>query len=197
MILGFSTLAIYLLYQSNKSITWLLIVTVIVLIVATAAVSSIMLPGFVGAPYVPTSSDLVTRILSLAEIKPGDVLYDLGSGDGRLVISAARDFGAISVGIEIDPFRVLFSRIRIWRQNLARRVRIIRNNFFKIDLKDADIVVMFLLQETNDRLQRKLEQDLKKPDARVVSIVFQFRGWKLIRADEMNMIYVYEPHSVL
>jgi SAM-dependent methyltransferase len=169
------------------------VILALTLVAAVVAISSIMLPQFTGAPWVPTSKELVGEILSMAELKPGELLYDLGSGDGRLVIAAERDFDARAVGIEIDPLRVLYSRLKIFQFHL-KNAKIIRSNFFNVDLREADVVTTFLLQETNDRLQQKLERELTRPNCRVVSLVFQFKGWEEIKADRERMIYVYKPH---
>lgn len=167
------------------------------LLAALIAVSSVMLPEFSGAPWVPTHKEIVNKILEMSRLKPNEILYDLGSGDGRLVIAAVRDFGANAVGVEIDPFRVIYSRFKIFQLGLAGKARIIRGNFFHVELQTADVVVLFLLQRTNDKLRRKLEQELLRPDCRVVSLVFQFQGWELLDADEEEMIYVYRPRRAM
>jgi len=192
-VVGLGGATFLVLLGSARISTILLIPLVVTLLVAVVATSSIMLPEFTGAPWVPTSRELVSKILSMSELKPTELLYDLGSGDGRIVVAAAKDFGARSVGIEIDPFRVLYSRLKIFQLRL-KNAKIVRSNFFDVDLRDADVVVLFLLQDTNDKLQRKLERELSKPNCRVVSLVFHFKGWEVIRADEEEMIYIYKPH---
>ncbi len=189
--MGLGAVTIFLLLTSTKGFLLPLISSSIALLVVTVTISSIMLPQFLGAPWVPTSKELVNKILSISELKPAETLYDLGSGDGRLVIAAARDFGARAVGIEIDPFRVLYSRLRISQLRLSGKAKIIRSNFFNIDLRDADVVIVYLLQETLDKLQYKLEMELTKPNCRVVSVVFRFKGWEVIRSDQEARIYVY------
>jgi hypothetical protein len=193
VIMGLGVLMILLLLVSTKGLIFPLILSGVALSAVIVVISSIMLPAFTGAQWVPTSTGLVSTILTMSEVKQGELLYDLGSGDGRLVIAAAKDFGARSVGIEIDPFRVIYSRLRIFQLRLADRVKIVRSNFFNIELLDADIVVMFLLQETMNKLQPKLERELTKPNCRVVSILFQFNGWEVIKADNERRIYVYKP----
>jgi SAM-dependent methyltransferase len=173
------------------------VISLVCLSIVITACASIMWPQLKGAPWVPTSGKLVRAALSMAELKENEVLYDLGSGDGRVVIAAARDFGARAVGVELDPFRILYSRFRISFLGLGGKARIIREDFFKIDLSNADVVVVYLLQKTNNKLQPKLERELVKPSCRVVSIVWKFDGWELIRADEKEMIYVYIPRSKL
>lgn len=195
--IGLGVLVILILQTSTIGLGLPLLLSAFGLAVVTVAISSIMLPEFTGAPWVPTSSDRVRKVLAMSELKANELLYDLGSGDGRIVITAARDFEARAIGIEIDPFRVLYSRLKILQFDLKDKVRILRGNFFDIDLGEADVVVLFLLQQTNDKLRRKLERELTKPDCRVVSIVFQFEGWELLREDPEDMIYVYRPHPAI
>jgi hypothetical protein len=162
------------------------------LIVALLVVVWVFLPGAVGAPWIPTSRGVVRRMLVMADIKADEVLYDLGSGDGRIVIAAAREFGATSVGVEIDPIRCLFSSIRIRILGLGGRAKIEWKSFYNVDLGKADVVTLYLVQGTNDKLRPKLERELR-PTCRVVSHVFKFSGWKLLRADEKAAVYVYSP----
>jgi len=171
--------------MSNELVQVLPIVTLVVVL-------SIFLPGAIGAPWVPTSKGVVRRMLIMADVKPDEVLYDLGSGDGRIVIAATKEFGATSIGVEIDPFRYLISRIRIRILGLGGRARIEWKNFYNVDLGRADVVTLFLVQGTNDKLKPKLEQELR-PTSRVVSHVFKFSGWKLLEADEKAAVYVYSP----
>lgn len=171
-----------------------LILSWVLLLLAVFVTASIMWPEVKGAPWVPTSGRLVSRVLEMANLKQGEVLYDLGSGDGRIIIAAARDFGATAVGVEIEPFRAFWSRFKISQLHLSGKAKIVRRNFFDVDLKDADVVVLYLLQATNNKLQLKLERELK-PSSRVVSVVWQFAGWELIRRDEKEMIFVYKPRT--
>jgi hypothetical protein len=162
------------------------------LVVALIVALSIFLPGAIGAPWVPTSRGVVRRMLSMADVKPGEVLYDLGSGDGRIVVMAAAEFGATSVGVEIDPFRYLFSSVRIRSLGLGGRAKVEWGSFYDSDLGRADVVTLYLVQRTNDRLKPKLERELK-PTCRVVSHVFKFDGWKLLQEDKEAAVYVYSP----
>jgi hypothetical protein len=164
----------------------------VTIIVTAVVVLWMFLPGAIGAPWIPTSKGVVRRMLVMADVKPDEVLYDLGSGDGRIVIAAAEEFGATSIGIEIDPFRCLISRIRIAVLGLGGRARIEWKSFYNVDLARADVVALYLVQGTNDKLKPKLERELK-PTCRVVSHVFKFSGWKLLKADEKSAVYVYSP----
>lgn len=143
-----------------------------------------------GAGWTPTSRDLVRKMLSMAETKPGETVYDLGSGDGRIIITAAREFHAKSVGVEINPLWVLWTQLKVNRLKLEEQVEVIWGNFFHKDLGEADVVTVFLKQDTNDRLRPKLQREMKE-GARIVSYTYPFTGWKLLNADLESEIFVY------
>ncbi|MFX0031390.1 MAG: SAM-dependent methyltransferase [Candidatus Hermodarchaeota archaeon] len=143
-----------------------------------------------GAPWIPTRKKKVRQMLSLVDIQPDEVLYDLGCGDGRFIITAARKFGAKAVGIEINPVLYLWCQLVITILGLRRRVKILYGNFFKRNLSDADVITCFLLQETNDKLEEKLLKELK-PTARVISNSFMFNKLQVISEDTDKKIYVY------
>lgn len=140
-----------------------------------------------GAPWVPMEADVVERVLKMADVKEGDTFYELGSGDGRLVLAAAIK-GANAVGIEIDKWRVLYSRFWIWFLRLGDKAKIIEKDIFEQSYEDATVVCLYLLQETNEKIQKKLEKELK-PGTRVISVAFTFPGWKLEREDPRGTIY--------
>jgi hypothetical protein len=144
----------------------------------------------VGAPWVPTPRSKVRRMLEFAEVNKGDLLYDLGSGDGRIVVMAAQEFGAKSIGIEVDPVRVLWSRFVIWRRRLQHRAEIIRRNLFSADLSDATVVTLYQGHNVNKRIRDKLDSCLK-PGTRVVSYRFLMTGWTPAKTDEDSSIYLY------
>ena len=148
-------------------------------------------PGVLGAPWAPTRMNNVRKMLSMAEAKPGDVVYDLGSGDGRIITTAAKEFRARSVGIDVNPLWVLWTRLRMRILGLRGCVNVVWGDFFRDDLGEADVVTLYLLQGTNDRLRHKLEKELK-PGARVVSHYFTFQGWRPLNADFKAQIYLYE-----
>ncbi len=129
-------------------------------------------------------------MLSMAETKPGETVYDLGSGDGRIIITAARNFHAKSVGVEINPLWVLWTQLKVSRLKLEEQVKVIWGDFFSKDLGEADVVTVFLKQDTNDRLRPKLEREMKQ-GARIVSYTYQFTGWKPLNADLESEIFVY------
>ena len=125
-------------------------------------------------PYVPTPMEVVDEMLQMAGVNEGDVLYDLGSGDGRIVITAAQRWETRGVGIEIDPRLVQMSRRKASWANVADRVEFIENDLFKSDIGAATVVTLYLLPELNIRLRPKLLSDLR-PGTRVVSHSFDMK----------------------
>ena len=146
-----------------------------------------------GSPYLPLKVDVVERIMKMAEIKEGDIFYDLGSGDGRLVIAAAKR-GAKAYGVEINFFRVLLSRWNIFKKGLGGKAKIIRGNVFDIDLSQATIVNVYLSQKTNNLLLPKLEKELKN-GTKVFGVAFKFLEWKPVvinsNGPPFGPIYLY------
>ena len=130
-----------------------------------------------GAPYVPTPSNVVWQMLELAEISEDDVVYDLGSGDGRIVLAAAQRYGARGVGIEIDPDLVRKARKKAQQLGVADLVTFRRGNLFKTDLSDATVVMLYLWPDMNNRLRPKLKRELD-PGDRVVSHSFDIDNWE-------------------
>lgn len=151
---------------------------------------SMMWSEVVGSGWQPTSMKIVRTMLEMAEVGPADVVYDLGSGDGRIVVEAARRRQARAVGIEADPLRVLWSRLVIALLDLRNRVRIVWGNFFHQSISEATVVTLFLTQRTNQRLKIKLQQELK-PGTRVVSHVWTFDGWLPSKVDTEAQVYMY------
>jgi predicted RNA methylase len=126
----------------------------------------------------------------MADVQPNDIVYDLGSGDGRIIVMAAREFHATSVGIELNPFWVFWTRVKVALFQLRGKVNVVWGNFFNKDLSKANIVTLYLLQGTNDQLKPKLEKECK-PGTRVISHIFTFDGWKPQKVDGAAEIYMY------
>jgi SAM-dependent methyltransferase len=126
--------------------------------------------------FVPSPPQIVTAMLQLAGVTPDDRVYDLGSGDGRIAIAAARDFGARAVGIELDPDLVARAREAAEAAGVADRVRFIEGDLFAADVADATVVTLYLLTSINERLMPKLARELR-PGARVVSHQFRMGEW--------------------
>jgi SAM-dependent methyltransferase len=121
--------------------------------------------------FIPTPQPVVDAMLELAKVAAADVVYDLGSGDGRIVITAAKKYGARGVGIELDPALVKQARQNAAQAGVSNRVRFVTQNLFDADLRPATVVTLYLLQSLNERLRPKLVRELR-PGARVVSHVF-------------------------
>ena len=149
------------------------------------------------APYIPTPQIVVEKMLEAGHVKQGDMVYDLGAGDGRVVITAVQKFGARAVGVEILPDLYQKAVDRIKTLGLEDRARMVEGSALRVDLTPADVVTMFFLTTSNERLKPRLEKDLK-PGARVVSNEFPVKGWKSseivhVKTGSMDhVIYVYE-----
>ena len=126
---------------------------------------------------------------SIADDKK-DILYDLGSGDGRIIVMAAKEFGAKSIGIEVDPLRMLLSRIAIKRYKLEQKVKVIRANFFNVSLEDASVVTLYQGHEINKKIRAKLASELRS-GTRVVSYRFILDGWTPTKTNDDESIYLY------
>jgi SAM-dependent methyltransferase len=128
-------------------------------------------------PYVPTPEAVVERMLRMAKVGEGDLLYDLGCGDGRIVITAARKYGARGVGYDIDPQRIKESNENARRAGVTDRVRFVQGDLFQADLSGATVVTLYLLPDVNLRLRPKLLRELK-PGTRVVSHNYGMGDWE-------------------
>ncbi len=148
------------------------------------------------APFVPTPTEVVRSMLQLAELKPGETLYDLGCGDGRIIIMAAQEFGAKAVGVEMDEGRYGDCKKKIGELNLDNQVKIIRDDLLKVDLSNADVVTLYLLTSANEKVKPNLERYLKK-GARVVSHDFEMPGWKPAKVQESKETESYSYSHTL
>ena len=166
------------------SISLLLIVAAIIILL------SMSWTHLRGAPWVPTPIRKVEKMLAMAELQQDELLYDLGCGDGRVLVIAARRFGARAVGIELDPLRYIWCQLLITVLGLRKRVQIVLGDFFSQDLSQADVVTCYLLQRTNDKLQGKLQHELQ-PGTRVVSHAFVFSVLEEIDSDTKTDVHVY------
>lgn len=128
-------------------------------------------------PYVPTTEPAVKAMLKLAEVKNTDIVYDLGCGDGRIVVAAAKEFGAHGVGIDINPVRISEAKENARKAGVEKLVRFEENDLFKADIHEATVVTLFLLPAINLKLRPKLLQELK-PGTRIVSNTFDMGDWK-------------------
>jgi len=128
-------------------------------------------------PFVPTPNEVVAEMLKVGQVKGDDVLYDLGSGDGRIVITAAKQFGTRGTGIDINPELVQQSKDNAQKAGVADRVRFLQQDLFQTNLSDATVVTLYLLPDINVKLRPKLLRELK-PGTRIVSHDFDMGEWK-------------------
>lgn len=140
--------------------------------------------------FVPTPNEVVSAMLKLAEVTKKDTVYDLGCGDGRIVIAAAQRYGARGVGIDIDPERVAEATANVKKAGVADRVKIVRGDLFEADISPATVVTLYLLTDLNLKLRPKLLKELA-PGTRVVSHAFSMGDWKPERTMEVGGTTVY------
>ncbi|MBK8428817.1 MAG: 50S ribosomal protein L11 methyltransferase [Lewinellaceae bacterium] len=164
---------------------------VLALFIIVVVLLWVLVPAFYGLPPVSSRKERIRRALELANPQAGETLYDLGSGHGRVLIMAAKEFGLNAVGIETGPVQCVISRVNALRNGVSSKVRIEAGNFYKSNLKDADIVFAYLTSDHGNRLQEKLSRELK-PGARVVTVSFNLPGWEEAFFDRENLIYIYK-----
>ena len=161
------------------------------LLIAFVASNFDVRPGYAqDVPYVPTPERVVKKMLDLAKVGPRDVVYDLGSGDGRIVITAAKEYGARGIGIDIDPERIKEANENAKAAGVTGRVEFRQGDLFEADLSDATVVTLYLLQRINEQLRPKLLRELK-PGSRVVSHGFDMGDWKPVAQLEIDGDWVY------
>ena len=148
--------------------------------------------AYLGAPPLLTPKEGVRKMLQLAQVKKGEVVYDLGCGDGRVVIMADKEFGAKAVGFELSPFFYIISQVKKFFAG-AKRTKIYFKNFYQYDLSKADVITCFLTPRTMPHLQKKLLKNAKS-GVRLVSFVFEAKGWKPKKIEKLKglaPIYLY------
>ena len=165
----------------------------VVLTIFFIIISVPILKAMLGAPFVPTPKKTMLRMFEIAKLKKGQKVYDLGCGDGRFVRFASRKADARAVGIELNPALYLYSKIKsLFHPNET----ILYQDLFKADLRDADVVICYLLPKTMHKIENKLQQELKK-GAKVISHGFKFKNWEPLQTllpgkKEYGKIYVFE-----
>lgn len=140
--------------------------------------------------FIPLPMETARTILKLAKIKKNDVLYDLGSGDGRIIITAAKEYGIKAVGIERNPILYWLSKKNVEKEKLQDKVKLIKGDLFKQNLSKANVVVLYLTPRLNKKLLPKLEMELKK-GTRIISASHVFKGWKEVRKIKTGHFYCY------
>jgi tRNA1(Val) A37 N6-methylase TrmN6 len=137
------------------------------------------------APYYPTPDSIVVKMLELGGLKAGEKMFDLGSGDGRIVIAAAQKYRADAVGVELDKDLCRQSVERIRKLGLEKTAQIVNGDILKQDYSSADLITVYLLPNSNDKVQPLLERQLKK-GARVVAHDFEFRSWTPVKVEDIE-----------
>ncbi len=145
------------------------------------------------APFVPTPEPVVDKMLTAADLKPGETLYDLGCGDGRILFEAAQKFGAHAVGVELSPQLVQTVNEKVRRLGLQDEIKVFEGNLLNVNLRTADVVTLYLLRLSNEKLKPNLKKQLR-PGARVVSHDYEIMGWK---PDRIERVMVYQrAHTI-
>jgi precorrin-6B methylase 2 len=151
----------------------------------------ILVPALYGLPPVPTKPERIRKALGLVNLQPNEVLYDLGAGDGRVLLIAAREFGAKAVGVEVGPIQCVLIWLRAVASGFRNQIKVRWANFYKADLHDADVVFVYATSKEVMKLAPHLEKQLKK-GTRLVSISADFPEWEPSVMDEHELIFVYE-----
>jgi predicted RNA methylase len=149
------------------------------------------------APYVPTPPQVIQRMLRLAELRAGEVFFDLGSGDGRTVIMAAKEFGARAVGVELREDLAKKALSTIYELSLQDRITIVNGDMFNVDLTSADVIFLYLTTSANEKVRPKLDSELKR-GVRIVSHDYEIVGWKPIKVENYceNETLGYPSHTL-
>ncbi|MFY9484289.1 MAG: class I SAM-dependent methyltransferase [Patescibacteria group bacterium] len=164
-------------------VSFFIILSLVLLLFAVFAVVALL----VGAPFVPSSTDRVDRMVALAKIQPAQLVVDLGSGDGRILIAAARS-GARAIGIEINPTLVVLARVKALLHGLSNQVRVVIGDFRTFNVKDADTIFCYHLPGKMAALEAKIRAEAK-PGAKIVLNAFPFPKLKPVKT--IDHLYVY------
>ena len=151
----------------------------------------VILPIFFGAPWHPLMPGTIRRILRFAEVRPGETVCDLGCGEGRVLITAAKEFSARAIGVEIDPLKILLARLLIKINRVDDRVNIVRGNLFDFDPGSADVIYLYLTHQAMDKLFPEILKKLK-PSVRIVSYRFCLRGMTPEKVSEDKTLFLYQ-----
>ena len=162
---------------------WLLIPVVILLLLLVRLIRQ-------QAVFIPLPINTVKKILRTAQIKQDDILYDLGAGDGRVLITASIEYGIRAIGIEKNKLLAWIIKMRIKRNRLTSKSKVVNGDLFKQDLSNASIIVVYLTQKMNDILQPKLKKELKQGTT-VISAAHIFKGWKEYEKIKTGHFYTY------
>ena len=151
----------------------------------------VIIPAIYGLPSKPTRPDRIRKALEMAELKPDEVLYDLGAGDGRVLLIAAQEFDAKVIGIEVGWVQCALTWLRIRRNGLSAKAEIRMGNFYKTDLHEADVAFIYGTSREVKKLTPYLTEQMKK-GSRLISISADFPNWEPSKFDDHDLIFVYE-----
>jgi ribosomal protein L11 methylase PrmA len=151
----------------------------------------VILPVFFGAPWHPLMPGTIRRILRFAEVQPGETFCDLGCGEGRVLIAAAKEFSARAIGVEIDPLKIVLARLLRKINGVGDRVNIVRGNLFDFDPGSADVLYLYLTHQAMDKLFPEILKKLK-PSVRIVSYRFCLRGMTPEKVSEDKTLFLYQ-----
>ena len=151
----------------------------------------VILPVFFGAPWHPLLPGTIRRILRFADVQPGETFCDLGCGEGRVLVTAAKEFSARAIGVEIDPLKVMLARMFARMKGVDDRVQIVRGNMFDFDPSTADVLYLYLTHQAVDRLFPEILKKLK-PSVKIVSYRFCLRGMTPEKVSADKTLFLYQ-----
>ncbi len=170
-----------------------IITLIIVLIIIAFLTTGFYIMIFGGGPFVPTPLPAVHKILEYADIKKGDKVYDIGAGDGRFIHFAVKDYHAKATGFELDPFVYFLAKLRQWF--FSWKGKMVRGNFLKHDISDADIIICYMMPKSLAKFQKKFEKELKK-GTKIISYAFHIGSLKpkkiIPKKGKVSKIFLYK-----
>jgi precorrin-6B methylase 2 len=167
-----------------------LVVTSLLFLIVILSALWMAVPAFYGPPSVPTRMNRIRKALQLANLQPGETVYDLGAGDGRVLLIAASGFNANAVGVEVGPVQCLLIKLRALTSGHGDKIRVKWGNYFTAGLKDADVVFIYATSKETNRLANHLKTQMK-PGSRLVSISADFSEWEPSNIDDLDLIFLY------
>ena len=162
---------------------------IVIILLLLFLLSMVWPPDSPWSPWWRTSGKTAKRALSLLKLSNKDILYELGSGEGSVLITAAKEYGIRGVGIEIDPIRFYISKFLVWRNGLGKEIELKRGNFFDFDISEASVVFIYLVPKALNKLIPKFKKELKK-GTKIISIRYEM-DLPLLKEDKKNGIRVY------
>ncbi|MDB5019546.1 MAG: type 11 methyltransferase [Pedobacter sp.] len=166
-----------------------MLTSLVIILICTISYADAQEKPQLDVPYVPTRPNVVDGMLRMANLKKGDVLYDLGCGDGRIVVAAAKQYGVTAVGFDIDPERIAEANANAKTAGVSDLVKFVNANLFNTDLSKASVITMYLLPSVNMQLRPKILA--LKPGTRIVSHAFDMGDWKPEKTENVDGSIIY------